>query len=276
MKIITIKTQSDYESLPSEFKEFTCIEIRSNEEITVKVTPKNSTVTAYGSSTVIAHNSSTVIAYDSSTVRAYDSSTVRAYNSSTVTMYLTTTLHLASNSAIAFLYDNSHTFIKCDLPVIPVQGPAATITEQKNLITPTFDQWILRGVIYADGIHQTIKNQKTIGDLTLYETDQGFVAQKGSKFAHGKTLEEAKWDLRYKLSDRDTSKYKTWTLDTISLLEDMIEAYMTITGACSFGTKQFCESSKLKESYTVEEVIKLTEGKFGNEEFTNFFTNAKD
>lgn len=49
---------------------------------------------------------------------------------------------------------------------------------------------------------------------------------------------------------------------------------MTITGACSFGTKQFCEEVKVKDSYTVEEVIEMTKGRYGHETFVNFFESG--
>ena len=55
-------------------------------------------------------------------------------------------------------------------------------------------------------------------------------------------------------------------------LEESIKCYMVITGACSFGTKGFVSSlEEKKDTYKVREIIKLTEGQFGNREFKNHF-----
>jgi hypothetical protein len=52
----------------------------------------------------------------------------------------------------------------------------------------------------------------------------------------------------------------------------MICCYRVITGACSFGTKDFVSNRlKKKKEYSVSEVIKLTEGEYGNKTFANFF-----
>lgn len=52
----------------------------------------------------------------------------------------------------------------------------------------------------------------------------------------------------------------------------MLQAYMAITGACGLGTKMFCDSVQLKESYSPKEVIELTIGRYGHNHFRNFFT----
>ena len=51
----------------------------------------------------------------------------------------------------------------------------------------------------------------------------------------------------------------------------MIEAYMAITGACSMGTKTFCDENNVtKETYTPKQVIELTVGRYGHEDFKNY------
>lgn len=49
--------------------------------------------------------------------------------------------------------------------------------------------------------------------------------------------------------------------------------YRTITGACSNGTKYFVEQNndKVKESYTISEVIALAKDRFGNDKLVEFF-----
>jgi hypothetical protein len=318
MKTIIIKTQKEFDELPDSFEEFTRIEIRSSEAITIKNNKLNSVVTAYNSSKVTAYNSSTVTAcnssivraydsskvtaydsskvyacnssivraYDSSTVtacnssivRAYDSSTVTAYdssivyacNSSKVTAYECSVVRAYSNSSVFDLYDNVTLYNHIDT-VLNILSCELSVNIVDKIITPNHEQWLSRGIIFADGIKQRIKSQKTIGEITIFETEENsFVVKRGDKFAHGKTLEEAKNDLRYKLSDRDTVKYKSWSLQDIKPTDELIESYMGITGACSYGTKMFCEKLELENSYTIAEIIVMTKGSYGNETYRSF------
>ena len=237
---------------------------------------ENSRVEAWGNSHVVARENSRVVARENSHVVAWENSRVEAWGNSHVDCFLCSLLIVYSVSVkIKSLLDNSRLIYKtsnCNRP--EKQDPTAIVTEYEDLITPTFAQWLDRGYVVADGIYQTLVSQKTIGEVTIYETDEGFVARKGDKFAHGKTIEEAKNDLRYKLSNRDTSKYESWKLDDVKPTDELIESYMAITGACGFGTKQFCVSIKLKESYTVGEIVELTSGEYGNEQYREFFSTT--
>ena len=94
------------------------------------------------------------------------------------------------------------------------------------------------------------------------------------KWAHGRTLDEAKADLLYKISKRNKSDYESLTLNSELSFKDAIVCYRVITGACSFGTRDFIENrlgKNKKEVYTIKEIIELTEGEYGNEVFTEFF-----
>ena len=101
-----------------------------------------------------------------------------------------------------------------------------------------------------------------------------FIVTDGNgKYAHGDTIQEAKKDLIYKISNRDKSEYDNLTLDSELSFEEAIECYRVITGACSFGTKDFVENylTEKKDKYTIREMIKLTKGRYGNETFKEFF-----
>ena len=93
-------------------------------------------------------------------------------------------------------------------------------------------------------------------------------------WAHGMTLEEAKDDLLYKINNKNKGDYKDLTLDSELSFEEAITCYRVITGACSFGTKDFVNnrlSENKKGKYTIKEIIDLTEGEYGNESFRDFF-----
>ena len=109
------------------------------------------------------------------------------------------------------------------------------------------------------------------GDITYLVTDGE------GHWAHGGTLEEAKDDLLYKITDRNKREYKDLTLDSKLSFKEAIVCYRVITGACSFGTRDFIENrlgENKKEVYTISEIIDLTEGEYGNKEFRKFFCKS--
>jgi len=199
-------------------------------------------------------------------------------NSRVDTFLCATVIVLSVYATIKKALDNSRVIYKKENCKRPEElGGKATITEFSDLVEPTFEEWLSRGYVQADGITKKLLSQKTIGDVTLFEVtdffekEKSYVAKKGNKFAHGETTEKAKEDLRYKISDRDTSKYQSWKRDDAKPTEELIEAYMTITGACSMGTKEFCQRMNLKENHSIQEVISMTEGSYGHEQFKEFF-----
>lgn len=142
--------------------------------------------------------------------------------------------------------------------------------------------WKSNGVEYikADGIFSVVDSHH--GNVycvhKIGEEDRPFylVTDGENNWAHGDTLAEAKVDLIYKLSDRDTSAYKNLSLDDTLSYEDAIVAYRIITGACSAGTRDFLENrlpSPHKDKYTIKEMIDLTAGEYGSEIFKKFFEN---
>ena len=136
-------------------------------------------------------------------------------------------------------------------------------------------KWRDRHYIKADGIFQEVVSHKgnvyrvkSIGSdkITYLATDGD------GRWAHGETLQDAKDDLIYKISNRDTSKYETLTLDSVLSLAEAIQCYRTITGACAAGTKGFVTSfPEVKEQYSIKEIINLTYDSYGGRKFADFF-----
>ena len=129
--------------------------------------------------------------------------------------------------------------------------------------------------IIADNIVSEIISQKedVYKVKNLGENKITYLVKKGNLYAHGKTIKECKERLIYKISDRDTSKYESMTLDTELTHEEVIEMYMVITGACSIGTEYFVNQNKdkVKDKYTIREVIELTKGQYNFDKLVNFF-----
>ena len=144
--------------------------------------------------------------------------------------------------------------------------------------SPIFWKWRDREYVKVDGIFQRIISHK--GNVYrvqfIGEKEVEYLVTNGEgKWAHGATLKEAKEDLKYKVSNRDKSRYEGLTLDSELSLEEMIECYIVISGACGRGTRYFIEhilpADKLAERYTIREVIELTRGQYGSSVFADFF-----
>jgi hypothetical protein len=132
--------------------------------------------------------------------------------------------------------------------------------------------------LLADGIFTEVISHK--GNVyhvrKIAEKEVFYLVTDGNgKWSHGQTLKEAKSDLMFKISDRTKDDYENLKLtDTLSF-EDAIMCYRVITGACSFGTKDFV-SNRLKnkqKKYSIEQIIEVTKGEWGYRTFANFFIN---
>ena len=132
------------------------------------------------------------------------------------------------------------------------------------------------GYYYVDSILARLVNRKgRVARVVICgKTEMSYVVEDGNgNYSHGKTLDEARKGLIYKLSSRDTESFKGWKLSTVVSLADAIRAYRAITGACEQGTRHFCETlGKLPEKLTIGEAIKLTSGQYGSGSFAKFFS----
>ena len=133
------------------------------------------------------------------------------------------------------------------------------------------------GFLFADRIlARIITKKKNVYKIQIVgRTKISYCIEVDGTFSHGATLKEAKESLIYKITDRDKSDYEDYTLDTEVTHEEAIKMYRVITGACEAGTRHFVENvlAEKKEKYTVKEIIKLTEGQYGNETLKEFMEN---
>jgi hypothetical protein len=244
----------------------------------------SSTVTTMDFSTVKTGSDSTVTTGWDSTVTAGHSSTVKTGSDSTVTTRWNSTVTTGSYSTVTTRWNST---VNClgDNIVIVNRNVFEVITPKKGDVIQIcphgIEGHLVNGLyngnphIIADGILSKLVSQK--GDVYKVinhgEDTISYLVKKDNVFSHGKTLQEARDSLIYKLSDKDTSKYSDYTLDTIVSHEDAIQMYMCITGACSSGTKYFVDmmQDKIKSEYSVSDLIQLTSGQYGNEKFKEFF-----
>ena len=134
--------------------------------------------------------------------------------------------------------------------------------------------WPCGRYIKADGIFTEIVSKRgNVYKVRRIASDKVFylVTDGNDNWSHGDTLKEAKDDLRFKLKG-NPDDYRHLTMDSVLPVEDAIAAYRGITGACSSGVRIFMSEITPKKEYTIAEICKVTEGRFGNESFKQFFT----
>ena len=138
-------------------------------------------------------------------------------------------------------------------------------------------EWNRKTYIKVDGIFSEVISSK--GNLYHIkqigsEKIEYLVTDGQGKWAHGKTLQEAKADLLYKISNRDKSSYENLTLESELSFDEAVVCYRVITGACSAGTRNYIENrlpKPHKPKYTISEIIKLTENEYQGRAFADFF-----
>ena len=166
------------------------------------------------------------------------------------------------------------------------------ISNVKNLTTAPYrvKGYIKNGYYYKDGekqykaviadgiLSEVIEHKGNVYKVKNHGSDNiSYLVKNGDVYSHGKTVKEAKESLIYKLSNRDTSVYKDYKLDTKVSKKEAIQMYRAITGACESGTRYFVERLReVPESLTIKEIIELTKGQYGNDTFRKFFEEANE
>jgi len=152
-------------------------------------------------------------------------------------------------------------------------------TAKENL----FKSFLKAGFVFADGILSKLISRRESNGTIIWKVvvcgkiESSFVIEKDGVYSHGETLKEAKASLIFKLTDHDTSKYKSWGLDTAISSAEAIQSYRAITGACEFGVRDFCEKKGVdfNADWTPAKILQLTEGAYGHSTYDDFFKNAK-
>ena len=154
----------------------------------------------------------------------------------------------------------------------PIQNQSAELTKVKHFKN---GDYVPGRYLYVDGILTHVAKKRRVGAYDLYigKIKGKNVVSDGTYFAHCNNFRDGIADILFKTAkDRGADQYKALTLDSRVKTEDAITMYRVITGACRAGTQAFIDSlGKLKESYTVKEIIELTAGQYGAERLHEFF-----
>jgi len=134
------------------------------------------------------------------------------------------------------------------------------------------------GYIKCDDIFMQVTSHKGNvwkGHRIGSSDDLYLVSDGNSRYAHGDTLKEAKEDLIFKVDGRRPDDFEHLNEESVLSFEESIIAYRVITGACSYGVKDYIRNrlpSKQKE-FLMSEVIELTKDEYGGESFRTFVEN---
>ena len=129
--------------------------------------------------------------------------------------------------------------------------------------------------IFCDGKITHITHSHKFGKYTYYvgKIKGKNVVTDGTHYAHCKTFKDGVADLEFKAAKaRGQEQYNHLTADSTVTKDEAIQMYRIITGACRAGTEAFLSTIKeFKDTYTVAEIIALTDGQYGADAFREFF-----
>ena len=132
------------------------------------------------------------------------------------------------------------------------------------------NQWI-----FCDGYLTHIKTSRECGEFTYYKgkIKGQNVVRKGDLYAHCKTFKAGIQDIIFKeASNRGAEQYKGLPLNKVFSPDEAVTMYRVITRACRAGSERFVQSlGKLKKTYTLREIIEITQGQYGSDTFKKFF-----
>ena len=161
---------------------------------------------------------------------------------------------------------------------LDLEGTYITDTSKVKRDAPNPMRWEYKGREYIkvdDIFSQVVAHKGNVWHIRQIGSKkmQYLVTDGEGRWAHGDSIQQAKADLVYKISERNTEKYRSMTPDTRLTFAEAVECYRVITGACEAGTKGFVQSlgDKVKDHYTIAEMIEVTKGQYGNSTFCAFF-----
>ena len=165
---------------------------------------------------------------------------------------------------------------------IDASGEKSSIKQNDPCAMPRCSDLLSRsfsaaGFSFTDGVLARIVSMRgrVLRVVICGATKTSYLVTDGNAWSHGETLAAARDSLLFKIGSRDTTEFKSWSLDKLVSKKDAIRAYRIITGACEGGVKNWLGQRKTPEKLTVRAIVDLTRGAFGHETFREFVTAAK-
>ena len=137
-------------------------------------------------------------------------------------------------------------------------------------------------ILIIDNYYMVIFSKKILGDYEIFKTQyirdykkgkeiKQYVVKKNEFTAHGKTIKDAIKDIEFKyLQSQDIQEHIKRVKEQGYITPN---DYRLLTGACRYGTNKWLEENNFtwEDKKTIEEVIELTKGQYGNEKIKEIF-----
>jgi hypothetical protein len=162
---------------------------------------------------------------------------------------------------------------KVTLPVnVKKNDPSAARLCRKMLL----ESFAAAGFSFDDGIlAKVVSRRGPVAKVIICgKKEISYIVTNGDAFSHGKTLAEARDGFLYKIGNRDTTEFKSWTLDREVTKAEAIKAYRVITGACEGGVRVWMGQRETPDKITVQGIIDRTKGAYGSDIFAQFFAGV--
>jgi hypothetical protein len=145
---------------------------------------------------------------DDSSSENFDNSISHCYDASKTKGFMASVVRVYSSLVEVDAYDNCTVYCHVEPKRLTIHGENVNVIRREEIATPSFDDWLSRGYVFADGICLKLVSSKTQGNVDVYKCEDfnneiSYVARNGDKFSHGETIEKSVSDLRYKISNRD-------------------------------------------------------------------------
>lgn len=159
---------------------------------------------------------------------------------------------------------------------LDLSGTGITEKECKKVRRLRDGDYVSGRYVYADGILTHVRSKREVSGYALYigKIKGQNVVSDGKYYAHCDKLRDGIADIAFKrAADRGADQYKGLPLDTELTVDEAKTMYRVITGACRAGTESFVQSlgGKLKDRYTIREMLEITKGQYNAERFAEFF-----
>ena len=157
-----------------------------------------------------------------------------------------------------------------------LEGAAITELQMSKVKKLSNGDYVVGKYLYADNILTHVKRVKKIKNYVYYvgKIKDRNVIYDGTYYAHCKDIKSGVSDLIFKhAKTRGSEQYLNLNLSNKLTTEEAKTMYRIITGACQQGTDAFVSSfgDELKDRYTINELLELTNGQYGHKTFRKFF-----
>jgi hypothetical protein len=135
------------------------------------------------------------------------------------------------------------------------------------------------GFLKADGRFSRVIAKHALTDGNVWKLDsvkggeEHYLLEVNGFCAHGKTVQEARDSLVFKVGSRDLTRFADTTTETVLSFAQAVDLYRAVTGACEEGTREFVRRRgvDISQDISVSRMLEITQDEYGHTTFKDFF-----